>query len=93
MRRQGSTGSSLGPQALQLIRDSGELARDIDREARRARVEAASVRPAPGTSDALGRPLTAHTAARITGSGKLETTEVYDLVALAPVHLIRKGEW
>lgn len=86
--------SVLGPQALHLIHESGATLRDIELRARqvlRRKVEAASHRPAPGTSDLLGRPMEVHTAAGIDGHGNLRTVDTYDLVGMAPIHL-KKGD-
>ena len=78
---------ALGDQALHLIRDTAAVSREIDRQALRARVEAVSIRPTPGTSDLLGRPLSCTTCASIGVDGKLRAIETHDLLALAPIHL------
>lgn len=79
---------ALGDQAIHLIHESAEAARDVERESRRARVDAASVRPTSGTSDLLGRPLRFMVAPGVGLDGKLRMVEVHDLLALAPIHLI-----
>jgi hypothetical protein len=79
---------ALGDQAIHLIRESGDLARDIDRAARRARIDAACVRPVPGTSDLLGRPLRYEEVPGVGMDGKLQIVEVHDLTAMAPCHLL-----
>ncbi len=58
----------------------------------RAKVDAASVRPTPGTSDLLARPLRATTAYGFTDTGKLGEVETHDLTALAPIHLYVAAE-
>lgn len=53
----------------------------------RTQIEAASVRPAPGSSDLLARPLRASTSYGYTENGKLGDVVTHDLCALAPIHL------
>lgn len=78
---------ALGDQALHLIRETAAASREVDRQALRARVEAASIRPTPGTSDLLGRPLSCGVCGSIGVDGKLRAIDTHDLVAMAPVHL------
>lgn len=87
---------ALGEQGLRLIEaaaarsqeiDKQRSDRDRDRAALRARVEAASIRPTPGTSDLLGRPLSCGVCGSIGADGKLRAIDTHDLLALAPVHL------
>jgi len=91
--------SVLGDQALHLIHDVMVPAMDeLDRQALRAKVEAASIRPTPGTSDLLGTILEVRTSAGIDNRGKLRAVDTHDLLKLAPIHLVaakttnRKGE-
>lgn len=81
------TRRALGVQALHLIRESADACVTIDRAAIRAKVDAASVRPTPGTSDLLARPVNG----RLPGIGDSpKTVTVHDLVGMMPVHL-KKG--
>lgn len=95
----------LGEQALYVIREAGERAKNIDhvatttsratirvREALRARIDFASVRPLPGTSHLLSenRPL-AKEHHGVDREGKPGKVMVYDLVGTAPVLWCRKG--
>jgi len=76
--------------ALRLIKAKGgeERGHVASRRALRHKVEEASIRPAPGTSDLLGRSLSAGIAAGVDGAGRLRAAETYDLVGMAPVHLV-----
>lgn len=85
---------ALGEQGLRLVEETATKIRDIDKAAkaaRRRRVEAASQRPAPGSSDLLGRTMAVSTSAGVDDNGKVRTMEVYDLVGMAPIHLKREG--
>lgn len=57
---------------------------DRERRARRRRIEA-MVRPAPGTSELLSRPLSVE----VRGVGGRDV-EIHDLTAMAPMHLLRR---
>lgn len=57
-----------------------------DREARRAQIESLSIRPHPGTSDLLHRSLSQETFP--SPISRVKEVEVFDLVDLAPMHLI-----
>lgn len=83
----------LGERGLHLIRESAQAAQEIERAARRARIEEASVRPVAGTSDLLGRPLRVTESLGTLRNGKVGVVETHDLVAMAPIQLIqaRKG--
>ncbi|HEY9013441.1 MAG TPA: hypothetical protein VIM84_00035 [Gemmatimonadales bacterium] len=74
--------------ALRLIKGAEERSRAASRRALRRKVEEASIRPAPGTSDLLGRSMSAGIAAGVDGAGRLRAAETYDLVGMAPVHLV-----
>lgn len=86
---------ALGDQAIHLIKETAIAAEEVNRnarearKARRARIEAASRRPSPGTSDLLGSVLEVHTSAGIDNKGKLRAVDTYDLLKLAPIHLKR----
>lgn len=65
----------------------------FDRDTLRARLDVASVRPAPGSSDLLSRPLSHELVFGYTQGGKLSNeAEVHDLTAMAPIHLKRREE-
>lgn len=83
---------ALGDQAIHLIRETAETLRDVNQRAKRAAVEAASVRPSPGTSDILGRPLQVRSSAGIDHKGNLRAVDTYDLVGMAPIHLKKRKE-
>lgn len=85
------TKRALGDQALHLIHQTGERLRELDRNALRQRVEEASVRPTPGSSDLLGRPLSVRTCAGIDDDGNLRAVDLHDLIGLAPIHLLARG--
>lgn len=80
-----------------LVKESGTyridptIADPAARRATRQAVEAASVRPVPGTSDTLGRPLRVDAlpgiASGLFGGLRLQMVESHDLTALAPMHL------
>lgn len=55
-------------------------------KARRARIESLSIRPHPGTSDLLHRPLSQETFP--SPVNRVKEVEVFDLVDLAPMHLV-----
>lgn len=84
-----------------LVKESGTYRVDptiVDAAAKRARrraVEAASVRPVPGTSDTLGWPLRVDAlpgiASGLFGGLRLRMVEAHDLTALAPMHLKKEG--
>lgn len=84
---------ALGEQGLRLVEETAAKIRDIDKAAkaaRRRRVEAASQRPAPGTSDLLAGPV-GGVLPGVGGLGAPKTVRVHDLVdGLAPVHLKRE---
>lgn len=88
--------SVLGEQALHLVRETAKTAEEIDRVARRnalrRKVDKASERPTPGTSDLLGRPMQVGTIGGIGADGKLRAVDTYDLVGMAPIHLKPKGD-
>lgn len=64
----------------------------FDRDTLRARLEAASARPSPGTSELLSRPLHTETVVGHARRGdKLSMVESHDLTAMAPIHLLREG--
>lgn len=81
---------ALGPQGFHIVKEAGRRAEELSvdvaaarREERRRRqkiVDAASVRPAPGTSEQLANVDGSH------GHGKMQV-EVYDLVGMMPVKL------
>ena len=78
------TRRALGVQAIHLIRETAEIMADIERAALRAKVEAASVRPTPGTLDTLATPVSG----KLPGIGDSpKTVDVHDLVGLLPVQL------
>jgi hypothetical protein len=86
----------LGEQALYVIHEAAERSAAIDRavqrEALRAKIDQASVRPLPGTSHALteNKPLsTEHHG--VDREGKPGKVKVFDLVGAAPVLWCRKG--
>lgn len=77
---------ALGVQAFELIRDTAEVCRELDRNALRQRVEEASVRPAPGTSNLLQESLGDVVVAGHHFKG------AWDATGLLPVHLLlQKG--
>lgn len=82
----------LGEQALYVIREAADRCQEVSREALRAKIEAASVRPLPGTSHLLteNKPL-AEEHHGVDREGKPGKVLVYDLVGTAPVHWCRKG--
>lgn len=80
---------ALGEQGIHLIRDTAERVADFERERLRLKVEEASSRPHPGTSDILGRPLAVSEAYGRERNGKLGIVETHDLTAMAPIHLIQ----
>lgn len=84
---------ALGDQGLRIVRETAEQVRKMDRcrSALRRKIAKASERPAPGTSDLLGRPLTVGTSGGIDPNGKLRAVDVYDLVGMMPIHL-KKGD-
>lgn len=58
----------------------------------RLKLEAASARPSPGTSELLSRPLHTEVAVGYMRRGdKLSMVESHDLTAMAPIHLLREG--
>lgn len=95
--------TALGKQGLRLVPQIGEQLNEITEAAQKAqqeerrrdlrtRVEEASVRPAPGSSDLLGRPLRAESLPGIVpgffGGLRLRMVESHDLVSgLMPIHL------
>lgn len=82
---------ALGEQGLHIVKEAAQKAQEVERAARRARIEELSVRPAAGTSDLLGRPSRVTEAFGFGRNGKLAVVETHDLVGgLAPVHLIRR---
>lgn len=85
----------LGEQALYVIREAADRCQEVSREALRAKVEAASVRPTPGTNHQLSenRPLADqdHEYHGVDRQGKPGKIKVYDLVGVAPVLWCRKG--
>ena len=83
--RTGRPQHALGEQGLRLVKEAAEKAQGIERRALRRRVEEASRRPAPGTSELLSRALTVETHA--VGAREVK---VHDLVGMAPVHLRRR---
>lgn len=87
---------ALGNQGIHLVRQTAEKVAELDRQLIRARIEEASARPQPGTSDLLSRPLRAESLPGVTvgrfGSFKLLMVESYDLTAMAPMHLKRDGD-
>lgn len=82
---------ALGYQGIHLVTATAEKVAELDRAVLRAKVEAASVRPTPGTSDLLGRPLRVDALPGVTsgmfGGLRLQMVESHDLLALAPIHL------
>lgn len=62
------------------------IARSLSRRALRAKIERASVRPAPGTSELLKRSMAVEESVSAVHRGR--AVVLYDLVDLAPVHLI-----
>jgi hypothetical protein len=90
-RRARSRSSVLGEQAIHLVRETAKIVHemDINRVALRRKIEKAT-RPAPGTSDLLGRPMRVGTSGGIDPNGKLRVVDTYDLVGMAPIHL-KKG--
>lgn len=76
----------LGTQALELIRDTGQVCRELDRNALRQRVEEASQRPAPGMNSALQTSLGDVLAAGNHFEG------AWDATGLLPVHLLLNGK-
>jgi hypothetical protein len=85
-----SRANALGEQGLHIVKRAGEQSREIDRAARRARVEELSTRPTPGTSNLLteNRPLDEEHHG-VNREGKPGTIRVYDLVGAAPIHWFR----
>lgn len=59
------------------------------KQARRNAIEQLSVRPSPGSSDLLHRPLSSDCVGGVGPTGRIRTMIVYDLLGLAPVHLKR----
>jgi hypothetical protein len=57
----------------------------ISRRALRAKIERASIRPAPGTSELLSRSMSTEETVSTVHRGR--SVVLYDLVDLAPVHL------
>lgn len=65
----------------------------FDRETLRARLEAASIRPTPGTSELLKHALHTEFAFGYSEGGKLTNdAPSHDLMALAPIHLKKREE-
>lgn len=86
----GKTRRALGVQAIHLIKESADDCAAIDKAALRARVDAASVRPTPGTSDMLARRVDG----KLPGLGDSpKTVTVHDLVGMMPVHLKKGSSW
>lgn len=83
--------NALGERGLRVIKEAADTAADIEKQAkkveRRRRIEKASVRPTPGSSNLLARSLEVQTSAGIDANGNLRTVEVYDLLGMAPIHL------
>lgn len=78
------TRRALGVQAIHLIRESAEDCAAIDKAALRAKIDTASVRPTPGTSDLLARRVDG----KLPGLGDSpKTVTVHDHVGLLPVRL------
>lgn len=77
----------LGTQGLRIIHDTAVRLVESKREQRRRRIEEASVRPTPGTSDMLATALNVRMVAGIDHRGNLRAVTVYDLLAMAPIHL------
>lgn len=78
---------ALGHQGIHLVTATAAKVEELDRSVLRAKVEAASVRPTPGTSDLLGRPLRVETVGVVDGSGKVKAVNTHDLTGMMPVHL------
>lgn len=81
---------ALGDQAIHLIRETAKTCTEIDRAALRAKIDAASIRPTPGTSDLLARSVSGE----LPGTAKRgpKTVKVYDLTGMMLVHL-KKGNY
>ena len=79
---------ALGHQGIHLVTATAEKMAELDRDLLRTKIKQASVRPSPGTSDLLGRPLRAVTVAVVDYDGKVKAVDVHDLTALMPVHLV-----
>lgn len=79
----------LGEQALHIVRETAQQVREMDRRrsALRRKIDRASVRPAPGTSDLLGLPLRVRSTGGIDPNGKLRVVDTYDLLGMMPIHL------
>lgn len=75
--------TALGEQALHLIRDTADALRELDRDALRRRVEEASVRPSPGTGNALQQSL-----GDIVAAPGHHFKGAHDATSIMPVHLI-----
>ena len=65
-----------------------EKVAELDRQLLRVKVEDASVRPTPGTSDLLRQSLRVETVGAIGGDGKVKAVDVHDLTAMMPIHLV-----
>ncbi len=76
---------ALGVQAIHLIRRSADDCNAIDKAALRAKIDVASVRPTPGTSDALLRPVGGEFSGIVPKGPK--TVKVFDCVGLLSVKL------
>lgn len=89
--RSASTGA-LGEQGLHIVRQAAKTAEQVERAARRARVEELSTRLTPGTSNLLteNRALEEEHHG-VDREGKPGKIKVYDNVGVAPIHWCRPG--
>lgn len=93
---------ALGEQGLRLVEETAAKLRDVEKAAKAARqavrrkVESASQRPVPGSSDLLAGPVGGELRG-VGGLGNPKTVTVHDLTSgggtggLAPIHLRRGG--